>query len=249
MHENQQETTANADALDFLQCPEALHPDLQPHLRDGPAGKMLHHPLLINVMTLPGHHKADNMMYLHRRQAAEQSWQTQNWTRYVVLHERPYRAEALQRVLSAAGLSFDQRATWQLIKAIWIDSENVHEHDQFWAATWNKAASKLTLDAREQAAFDDLPDRVPVWHGMEREDGRTLGLSWTTDKGVAEWFAQRFARFNHRPASIAAGLVRKEHVKAFLLGRGEHEIIAFPDKIDHVVVELCTSTGVRPARS
>lgn len=107
----------------------------------------------------------------------------------------------------------------------------------------------MTLDVRERVAFDELPNMVPVWHGLEREDDRTLGLSWTTDKGVADWFAQRFARFNRRPAYIAGGLVHKQHVKAYLLGRGEHEIIAFPDKVDQIVVEPCTSRGVHPSRS
>lgn len=96
---------------------------------------MLHHPLIINVMILPGHHKADNIMYLHRKEDAEQSWHRKNWGRYVALHERPYRAEALQRVQFEGGLLFDQPATWRLIKAVWIDSENVDEHDQFWSAT------------------------------------------------------------------------------------------------------------------
>lgn len=248
MDENQKETTAAAMTLELFQCPEALHPDLQRHFRDGPVGKMLHHPLIINVMTLPGYHKADNLMYLHRKDKAEQSWHKKDWNGYIALHERPYRAEALQRILFEGGLPFDQPSTWQLIKAVWIDSENVHEHDRFWAATWKKAKSTLTLDIKEQAAFDELPDMVPVWHGLERKNGRILGLSWTTDKGVAEWFAQHFARFNRRRAYIAAGVVRKEHVKAYLLNRGEHEIIAFPDKIDQVVVEPCTGKGVHPSR-
>lgn len=249
MHDDQKETMAAADPLDFLQCPETLHPDLQRHFRDGPVGKMLHHPFIINVMTLPGHHKADNMMYLHRKEEAERSWHQKNWSRYIALHERPYRAEALQRVLFEGGLPFDQPATWRLIKAVWIDSENVDEHEQFWSATWNKAKSELTLDIEEKVAFDELPDMVPVWHGLEREDSSTLGLSWTTDKGVAAWFAQRFARLNRRPAYIAAGLVHKEHVKAFLLSRGEHEIIAFPDKVDQVAVMPCASKGVHPSGS
>jgi len=177
MHENQKETKAVDDVLDLFKSPEALHPDLRSHFRDGPVGKMLHHPLIINVITLPGHHKADNMMYLHRKEEAEQSWHKKYWSRYVFLHERPYRAEALQRVLFEGGLPFHQQVTWQLIKAVWIDSENVHEHDQFWTSTWNKAKSELTLDAKEQVAFDELPNMVPVWHGLEREDEKTLGLS------------------------------------------------------------------------
>ncbi|AIC29739.1 hypothetical protein IE4771_PB00004 (plasmid) [Rhizobium etli bv. mimosae str. IE4771] len=81
-------------------------------------------------MTLPGHHKADNIMYLRRKEEAEQSRHEKHWSRYVFLHERPYRAEPLQRVLFEGGPSFDQPATWQLIKAVWIDSENVREQGQ-----------------------------------------------------------------------------------------------------------------------
>lgn len=249
MYESQKDKMTGPDMLDLFQCPEVLHPDLRGHYRDGPIGKMLHHPMIINVMTIPGHHKADNLMYLHRKEKVEQSWLENNWKRYIALHERPYRAEALQRVLLEGGLPIDQPTTWQLIKAVWLDSENVHEHDRFWTEIWKNAKAELTLDRKEQVAFDKLLTMVPVWHGPEREDGRTLGLSWTTNKGVAEWFAQRFARLNHRRAYIAAGVVPKEHVKAFLLSRNEYEIIAFPEKVDQVVVEACSGKGVHPSQS
>lgn len=249
MQDHHTEATAAASELEMFQCPEALHPDLQPYFVDGPVGKMLHHRFVINVMTIPGRHKADNTMYLHRKDEAERSSLEKDWRRYIACHERPYRAEALQRVLAEGCLPLEQPATWQLIKAVWIDSENVDEHNKFWTTIWEKASLEMTLDLGERSAFDKLPDPVPVWHGLEREDCVGLGFSWTTDMGIAEWFAQRFARFNHRQACIAAGAVRKEHVRGFLLSRGEYEIIVFPDKVDQVTVKPCTGRGIHPSRS
>ena len=237
MQESQRYTSVAFDPVELLQCPEELHPDLRPHYRDGPIGKMLHHPLIVNAMMLPGRHKADNLMYLARKEHAERSWCDRDWRSYISIHERPYRADALKRVLIEAGLPFENPTTWQLIKAVWIDSENVDEHNAFWTDTWKRGKLELTLDTREQAAFDQLPEMVPVWHGLEREDSIALGLSWTTDRDVAEWFARRFARFNRRNAFLARGIVHKEAIKAFLLGRGEYEVIAFADDVGHVVVE------------
>jgi len=81
---------------------------------------MLHHPLIVNVAMLPGRHKADNLMCLGRREEAERSWRNRDWPRYISIHERPYRAYALKRVLVEAGLPFENRTTWKLIKAVWI---------------------------------------------------------------------------------------------------------------------------------
>ncbi|NEJ84140.1 hypothetical protein GR268_47770, partial [Rhizobium leguminosarum] len=134
----------------------------------------------------------------------------------------------LERVLFDGELALDHQATWHLIKSVWIDSENVEEHDEFWKDIWQEAKLDVTLNTKELAAFHNLPNMVPVWHGLERDDSKALGFSWTTHMGVAEWFAQRFARLSRRPAYIAAGYVSKQHVKAYLLSRGEHEIIVFP---------------------
>jgi hypothetical protein len=248
MTEIQSEKPVHDDLTELYHHPEALHPDLTAHFRDGPVGKMIHHPLLINVMTIPGHHKADNLVYCHRKNQVAQSWRDKDWSSYIALHERPYRAEALQRILSKTDLPVDPQVTWKLIKAVWTDSENVDEHDRFWKSLWKIATTELTLDIDERKAFDELPDPVPVWHGLERKDREHLGVSWTTDKGIAEWFAQRFARSNKRPAFIASGFVSKEHVRAYLLGRGEREVITFPEKVLKIVVEECKSSGHYPSR-
>ncbi|MBY3136505.1 hypothetical protein [Rhizobium laguerreae] len=235
--------------VDDFSCREELHADLRDHVRKGPIGKMLHHPLIINVMLPAGYHKADNHAYRHRKQEVERFWREKNWRGYITLHERPYRAEALERVLFDGELALDHQATWHLIKSVWIDSENVEEHDEFWKDIWPEAKLDVTLNTKELAAFHNLPNMVPVWHGLERDDSKALGFSWTTHKGVAEWFAQRFARLNRRPAYIAAGYVSKQHVKAYLLSRGEHEIIVFPDNVEQVRVEPCTAKGIHPSES
>ncbi|RYG92521.1 MAG: hypothetical protein EON58_18495 [Alphaproteobacteria bacterium] len=219
--------------------PQELHSDLTDHVRDGSMGKMLHHPLLINILLVPGHHNEDNQVYLHRKAAAERARVTGNWSEYVFWHERPYRAEALRRVLASEKLPLQKPASWKLIKSVWTDSENVQQHDEFWASLWAKTDPRVTFNAAERKALDKLPEMIPIWHGLERNDDRELGYSWTTDKAIARRFAERFAGFHERAPYLAAGRVRKEAVKAYLLERGESEIIAFPEEIERVAITRC----------
>lgn len=126
----------------------ALHPDLISHLRDGPVRKIIHRPLLVSVTTIPGYHKADNTRYRHRRDGVAQSWRDRDFSNYIALHERRYGAEAIQRVLSMTDLLVDPPATWKLIKAAWIDRENVDEYDLF--LTRSTALFLFFIGARPQ---------------------------------------------------------------------------------------------------
>jgi hypothetical protein len=93
------------------------------------------------------------------------------------------------------------------------------------------------MSDEEVEAFHILPDRIPIWHGMERDDPETLGFSWTTSYKVAKWFADRMALLNNRPPFLASGFVKKEHVKTYMLDRGEFEIIAFPEDVEDILIE------------
>ena len=51
------------------------------------------------------------------------------------------------------------------------------------------------------------------------------GVSWTTDKAKALWFAQRFRKHS---ASVLSGIVCKGNIWAVFTGRGESEILCDP---------------------
>jgi hypothetical protein len=151
-----------------------------------------------------------------------------NWTDVVFTHERPYRAEALRQLIDDEQVTLDDKKIWELISSVWTDSENVEQFTDFWEELWSHPNSCLAMTEKEERAFAALSDPVKVWHGLERDDAGLLGISWTTSRKVATWFAKRFAVIHHREAFLAEGVVPKDKVRAYLLARKEFEIIALP---------------------
>jgi hypothetical protein len=105
------------------------------------------------------------------------------------------------------------------------------------------------MSEEERKAFEALPDPVQVFRGFHR-DGGERGFSWTTDREMAEWFAQVFNRgpkWYRRPGSepdapllwgdpggvprVASGTVAKRDVLAYLLEREESEVLTLPEQV------------------
>lgn len=214
-----------------------LHDDLKPYLMPGPLGLMLKHPLVNDILVIPGMHGQSNRLYERRQQILAETRKRRQWLRYVFTHERPWRATALEQLVDDGSVGLTKQAEWHLASVVWTDSENVEEFDGFWSSIWSHDNARMAMNATERKAFEALPEMVPVWHGLEREDGRTLGFSWTTSEKVGRWFASRFAMYRKRGSYLAKGLVPKSKVRAYLLGRNEFEIIAFPEDVEQVVIK------------
>lgn len=214
-----------------------LHADLKPYMGISPMGMLaIKHPLLINILAIPGMHGHDNRVYLKRKEQLVEARAAKNWGQYVFTHERPWRADALAELIGDGSLTLERKADWKLVKEVWTDSENVEESDDFWSYVWAHENAGMSMDAKERAALDALPDPVPVWHGLERRDAKTLGFSWTSSEGIAQWFAGRFAMQHRRPAYIAKGFVPKHQVRTYIMSRSEFEVIAFPKRVDGVKI-------------
>lgn len=211
-----------------------LLPELEPYWVDGPMGKMLHHPLVVSILNPPGMFGHINRLYEQRKKALAEYRAEKNWGMYVFTHERAYRTDALRELIEEGVVSLDKAAVWEVISTVWTDSENVDDYDEFWSEIWGHWNSARAMEPKEKKALAALPDMIPVWHGLERDDESTLGFSWTTNEATGLWFARRFASQHKRRAYIAKGLVSKQDVKAYLLGRNEFEIIAFPDTVKDV---------------
>lgn len=49
------------------------------------------------------------------------------------------------------------------------------------------------MQPEDRAFYDALPDEIEVWRGWHSGNPvGSLGLSWSTDRAVAVWFARRF---------------------------------------------------------
>jgi hypothetical protein len=82
--------------------------------------------------------------------------------------------------------------------------------------------------AAEHSFFVGLPDLAPVWRGCER--GRERGLSWTTDRAIAEGFAQGKRCVNKYPTLVRAE-IPKQHIFGVFVKRDESEIALDPRRI------------------
>ncbi len=79
-----------------------------------------------------------------------------------------------------------------------------------------------------------IPKIITVYRGVTVNNHK--GLSWTTNKGTAEWFAKRFLKSGER-GYVFSGQIAREDVIAQFNSRNESEIVCDWKKIKDVKVE------------
>lgn len=119
------------------------------------------------------------------------------------------------------------------------------------------ALNKITLSDKmtneELNYFNQLPTEFTVYRGTNEQefdkgelDKEELGISWTPEQKVAEYFA--FRREEHdsliSKRIVLAATVRKEDVTACLLDRNETELIISPSKLYDIHVLLTQKTNL-----
>ncbi len=85
---------------------------------------------------------------------------------------------------------------------------------------FKKANKKSLMQEEEYEEYEKLPETITVYRGLQK--GATeRALSWTLDKKVAEWFANRFD-YN---GEVIEGTIDKNYVFAYFDRRNEKEIV------------------------
>lgn len=82
----------------------------------------------------------------------------------------------------------------------------------------------------EKTIYNSLPERITIYRGTSIKEARgskyNLGLSWTFDRGTAEFFAFRYGLPDRAVIEVD---ISKDEIKAFFNERNEKEIICiFP---------------------
>lgn len=211
--------------------PEELCDELRPYvIETGVLGKWLKHPLVHQHYLEPHDNHRVNVQYRTKVGMLEDYAVSSNGHGYVYVHERPYRADALERVLETFNLTHSERL--ELIRSVWTDTENIHENLHVWESIFEEVGPGELTDADEREAFDALPDELTIYRGTAYEDGMGTGYSWTLDRAKAAWFARRlFAPERHDAPRVLTGTVPKAEVYGYTDGRGESEIIVDPDNV------------------
>lgn len=203
---------------------EALHPDLVEYQHEIPRlGMCIRHPLVFSIPHCDAMNSFVNLQYLRKKAAVKRARDHGEWSHYLVLHERPYRWEALQEIRRGPNANeFAKLFSW-----VWTDSENIWQNESIIRNIMSSPRMTKTamMENDELLAFDNLDDPVQVYRGHQQHN--RLGLSWTTNRDTAVWFARRFNTTGY----VTHGFVDKANVFAYFLGRNESEVVCLSQYI------------------
>lgn len=88
-------------------------------------------------------------------------------------------------------------------------------------------AKKIAPQIPASERLMELPDGDPVTVYRATKDPidkARNGISWTTNKNVAIWFAYRFAKFRE-PLHVYSGAIKRDKIIAYTNDRNEFEVI------------------------
>lgn len=224
-----------------LYAQEDLHPALKPYIGQAVGMEVLRHPLVYSVPYSPIYNRMINGSYRHKLQMLEQALEQGDVSRYVFLHERPYRVRAFRDWLAKA--STDQLSDseyWSTLADIWADTENSWQDHELWHALFSteRGGREAFMNPDECEAWGKLPTQLEVYRGTS-EEHYGEGFSWTLDESRATWFAKRFHLEDGGPTStpvVVKGTVRKSDIIGLLLGRNEDEVVALPLHVGHMSI-------------
>ena len=179
-----------------------------------------------------------NSRYHFMREETEQALAAGKWGRYIAMHERPYRLNALMQVLDR----LSDQEYWEMVGGFWVDSENIHQNSKDWRTLWSstRPGRESVMDDEERAALASLPDMVPIYRGFQHAKS-TRGMAWTLDRDKAIWFARRYASVRTPPPRVASAMVARGKILAHFTGRNEKEIVVMPRDLKQVSATLVES--------
>lgn len=231
--------------------------DLPAHLRtyvqkpdDGLGMSWFHHPLYIAFLPMALPTTIETYLAI-REQAVDEAIRDGEYGAAVFRHERPYRMAFLLELLADGvweGSEDDARLAndfWKTASQVWRDAE-ADERDPIWTSLANApvAHPALMMDIEERHALRTMPKVIRIYRGVQVKRGEEPdltsmlnGWSWTLRRDTAKWFAKRFRQPGDR-SYVLSTTVPKAWVRAYLTGRGEHEILIEPGRVTRDTVAL-----------
>jgi hypothetical protein len=209
------------DYTDFANLPqEPLDPALEPYIEES-IWTVLKHPLVFAVPYIPRLNAFYNKQYSFKLEAVYKAISEKNWSRFLYLHERPYRIHKFAEVHE----QLSGKDYWESLGSIWVDSENIFQNLPLWRVVLNsnRPQKHMLMDEDEREFLANLPDEFLVYRGYLPRKNKN-GYSWTLSHFKANWFAKRFDQLGQ----VASQICKKEDVIACFLGRSEYEIVTAP---------------------
>jgi hypothetical protein len=199
---------------------EELLPELKSSIIDGGLfnRKSIQHPLVIGDLDLmPNSYY--NIQLIRKQQKLKEFEKNNEFESYLFLIEKPFRVLFFSELVRQKKIKKLSKTYWRILSSLWTGSENIFQHKELWKELLkDKTNSHYFMSKKDLEFYNSLENEFIVYRGYNQwEDG----YSYTIDKDVAIWFAERFGQ----NGLIRERLVKKEDVFAFTNSRQEKEII------------------------
>lgn len=166
-----------------------------------------------------------------KEQEAKRQAEKGDWHKVIFLYATPHLLDGFKKYHSR----FDDKSYWQILATIWTLQEQLWPNRKLFLKLFEapRDGRQWLMTVAERRKLENMPNQFPVYRGFIGTRGK--GLSWTTDKKKAEWFAKRFAKVEGiGQPKLMEGIAKKKDVLAYFNGRKEKEIVIDPDKVTKV---------------
>lgn len=191
----------------------------------------LNHPLIIVPFFGSGMYGWANMALKERKKVVQAAYDRKEWGRYLTFHERPYRLSALHEIRDE--IECDE-TYWDLVGHYYRDTENSWQQFEeiVELLEQDRGSAEFMMSAQDRELFKNLPDELTIYRGFNNKDGNPRGLSWTTSKKKAAFFAYRF----EQEGTIVSAKINKSDALAFFTSRNEFEILLKPITLSYLEI-------------
>lgn len=119
-------------------------------------------------------------------------------------------------------LSIDDMSS--ILSHAWVTSENPNKDVNVSVKTLSKlfrqSNKKILMNHEDYDVYQNFSETITVYRGVATNSNPN-GLSWTLDKSIAEWFANRFDSNGY----VQTITVNKSNILAYFNCRNEQEVI------------------------
>ena len=141
---------------------------------------------------------------------------------------KPNRLQILEFVINI--FQINKKDYSEILKSIWVSTEFPHQMPiPKLVSMFRQADTELMMSDEDKTGYNNLPEVVPVFRGLQDKRSKLKGMSWTTKYETAEWFANRWKQGKLYRAEIS-----KKHIFMFTNDRNEYECVVNPRHLQNV---------------
>lgn len=127
----------------------------------------------------------------------------------------------------------------KVLKMYWQNNDSVNVDANIsklqYVKLFKKCGRENLMTKEELEAYEKMPDKIEIYRGINNFSKHPVnGLSWTTDKDQALWFAKRFKE----TGTLCKTTIEKEHILAYFSYENETviDIHFLKDVVKEIVI-------------